>query len=286
MTSTTEQDTRSTEAEVVRDLAAAAGNPVVTTAGRANVVSVLVPDGYSVETVDHRPYEDQPPSATGVFTPKDVASFERIVERHVSDRTTIWVEAFEGRVVAVLNDHGARQDPHFGDLRADLRLPETPEWKHWASHDGTLFKQVEFAEHIEDGIDQIISPAGAELYEIATTFQAKGSSDFRSAVRLNDGSISFAWTEDVTATAGRDNNLTIPDTIELSLSPFYGEAPFAVKAKLRYRTGSGGLRIGYKLDRPDRVVKTALETIQTRLEEKWPGQVFIGTAPSARTSGR
>jgi uncharacterized protein YfdQ (DUF2303 family) len=272
-----EGDDVTTDTAVVADLAAQALG-VVAEEGRGRVV--IVPAGARAEIVDLTPFALTPWRPKGTARPQSVEAFIDYVRRHQRPTTTIWVEPLDGKVVAVLNDHGPDQDEEFGDFRAELALPVTPEWKHWMSRDKRYGSQTEFAEHIEEGLDEIRDPPGALLLEIAQSMQATVTAEFKSASRLDDGSIAVQWVEDINASAGRAGDLMIPQEITLGIAPFYGEQPYELLARIRYRIGHGELSIGYSLNRPDTIIRDCLLEIRSRIEEAFPGQVFIGSPPT------
>lgn len=266
-----------TEAAVVADLAAQ-GLGVLAEEGRARIV--IVPAGARADVVDLTPYALSPWRPKGTAYPKSVDAFTAYVRRHDKEITTIWVEPLDGRIVAVLNDHGPGQAEEFGDFRAELVLPVTPEWAHWTSRDGIRGSQVEFAEHLEEGIDEIRTPNGAVMLEVAQSMQARVTAEFRSAARLDNGAIAMQWVEDVQARAGQTGDLEIPAEMVLGIAPFYGEAPYEVTARIRYRIADGDLRIGYALDRPDAVVRDCLLHIAERITAAFPDKVFMGSPPT------
>jgi uncharacterized protein YfdQ (DUF2303 family) len=268
---------RGPENAVVADLAAQALG-VVAEEGRAHVV--IVPAGARAEVVDMTPYALTPWRPKGTARPQSVEAFIDYVRRHLSDRTTVWVEPLDGKVVAVLNDHGPEGAEEFGDWRAELVLPVTPEWTHWMSRDKRYGTQTEFAEHIEEGIDEIRDPTGAHMLEIAQSMQATVTAEFKSASRLDNGEIAVQWVEDIEARAGRAGDLMIPQEMTLGIAPFYGEQPYELLARIRYRIAQGELRIGYALNRPDVIIRDCLLAIRARIEQAFPDQVFIGSPPT------
>ncbi|MGI8729186.1 MAG: DUF2303 family protein [Solirubrobacteraceae bacterium] len=245
----------------------------------APLVSVTIPHGYSRETIDLSAHLTVPQRATGKATLQTVADFSNYVERHNDlDATTVWVDIDSGRIVGVLNDHQHIDAgmAGWGDHRAALTLKATEEWLHWTMADKLLMPQELFAEHIEDGLKEIIEPAGNEMLDVVTSMQGHTKAEWKSAKRLQDGSVQFLFNEEATATAGGSGELEIPQTFKLAISPFLGEEPFAVTARLRYRVSGGNLTIGYKLDRPDHVKRLAIDDIATRLSTRFDGRVFIG----------
>ena len=67
----------------------------------------------------------------------------------------------------------------------------------------------------------------------------------------------------------------MPATFVLLVAPFVGEDETQVVAKLRYRMNGGSFAIGYKLERPDKVVRDALDRVADQLAERFP-RTFVG----------
>jgi uncharacterized protein YfdQ (DUF2303 family) len=264
------------DAQTVADLAAQALG-VVQEVGERYVV--VVPKGAKAEIVDLERYGLTPWRPSGDAQPKSLEAFIAYVQRHRTDLTTVWVEPLEGRLVAVLNDHGHGQDAQWGDLRATLVLPETPEWTHWMRRHRVYGSQREFAEHVQDGLAEIRQPDGATVLELVQDFQATVTAEFRTASRLDNGAIKAVWSEEIS------KETEIPAELTLALSPFYGEEPYEVLARIRYRVSGGEFAIGYELDRPERVIMDALARIRGTLVETFGDIVYTGTpAPSRARS--
>lgn len=224
----------------------------------------VIPEDAKLELLDgakFRPdYQDEPQRPTGVATPGTVQAFIDYVKRFSSDQLTIWVPVTEGKISAVFNDND-KETPGWGDFRAELTLTKTPEWTHWAGASGSYMPQEDFADHIEDGMAEIIDPPAADLLEMAQSIHATNNVNFKSQKRLASGEVQFEYTEDLDATAGKDGDLKIPSEFELAIAPFIGEDKYKVKARLRYRLNNGNLSIGYKLIRPDAVLRDAYQRI-------------------------
>lgn len=221
-------------------------------------------------------FDDHPARATATYKPATVGAFIDLVERHRNgNATTIWAHPTTGRFVAVFNDHG-KLGAAWRDHRAELQLVVTPEWRRWLAQDGQLMDQVAFAEHIENGLAEIIEPAGATMLEIAQSFHAHTTATFRTAQRLQDGRVQVQFDEEVTAHAGQSGKLDIPCEFKLALRPFIGQDRAGLTALLRYRHGGGKLRLGYKLQRPDLAVEVVLDAVVGDLRERFPASVFVG----------
>lgn len=239
-------------------------------------LAFVLPDDATLETPDLREWRSRPFRKQGIYMPATVDSFVDYVNAHLDDDdTTIWVHPTSGRIEALLNDN-ALGHPGWGDHRALLRLEPTPEWLYWIEKDHCLLSQEQFAEHIEGGLNEIEEPPAADMLEIAQSFHATSGATFRSSVRLSSGEQQLQYDREVQATAGARGDMTVPTMFLLAISPFVGEDPYKLAARLRFRVGGGKLQLGYWLDRPDRVQRDAIEQIADRLRGEF-AKVYIGT---------
>src|SRR5207237_7862330 len=166
------------------------------------IVSQIVPEGARWEVKDLEQYLERPRRAAGTVELQERAELVRYVERHDDvDSTTLWVDAEGLAVTAILNDHegGAGSEtrapgnPAWGDHRAELKLKHTPEWEHWLRADKKLLSQADFAEHIDAGLKEIVTPEGATMLEIAQSIEGSVSAEFKSAKRLRDGNVQIEY---------------------------------------------------------------------------------------------
>jgi uncharacterized protein YfdQ (DUF2303 family) len=260
-------------AAVAQLVLASQDRPWVNDAGA--VYHVLLEPGQTVETVDKEHLLSAPRRATGVVHPSDLQGFRDYVGRHDGEDTTVWLDRNEARIVAVINDHQT-ETAGWGDHRAVLQLERTPEWKHWTGRDGKLVDQESFAEHVQQGIGEIIDPEPATMLEVAQSIQGSTDATWRTAKRLDTGEVGFEYTEQVQATAGRHGTLAVPAGFTLLVSPFYGEPKTQLAARLRYRVNGGHLTIGYQLIEPHKVELAALTEIMGALHDDF-ANVYMGT---------
>ena len=222
---------------------------------------------------------EQPRRKTGHVKVYDAASFAYYWRKHQVDGTSeVYADVVAQRIVGVLNGHGAA-DPGWGDHRVELLLRKTPAWQAWEKMNGSLVNQVQFAQHIEDRLIDIVSPAGAVMLELAQTFQAKTKVSFESSKRLSSGERQLEYRENIEAAAGRKGDITIPETFELGIAPFEGSPAYKVIARLRYRLADGNLAIGFALERPEDVLRAAFGDVLDDLQDKLTIDVLAGIAP-------
>lgn len=166
-----------------------------------------------------------------------------------------------------------------GSLRrvhtAQVEFRPTPEWTAWTKINGQLLTQVQFAEFVEDHVDQITTPDGATMLELAQSIRAKKSSNFQSDQRLSSGQVQLMYTENIDAKAGRAGKIEIPDELTLALRPYMGARTYKVTAKFRYRLSEGALALGVKLMQPERITEAVLTDALTTLHEALPDDVLF-----------
>lgn len=242
-----------------------------------NVQSFIVRSDESRQTDSFERYLPEPRRARGTTSVIDVDSFSDLVKRLGDSSTVVFATQTKSTVTAIVNyENGWR------DHRLVLNLELSPEWQHWAGQDGKLLRQVQFAEHIEDGLASVVEPPAADLLEIAQTFQAKRSLQFESGTRLQSGDVQFKFHEETTAGAGQMGNIDIPETIRLQVPLYRNGAIFPVTARLRYRITPDGLGLGYKLDRPDDLLQAGFKEVVDKLATDLDGFLLVhGTAPDA-----
>lgn len=272
----TDETVTAGDAQAIIDTAQSAGDPKPLLIDQPQ--ALIVPEGATVEYPDLRAWRDAPTRITGTYRPATVDAFAAYVTELQGDATTVWVHPTSGAVVGILDDNTA-DGPGWREHRAELLLATTPEWDYWLAHDGEMQGQEAFAEHIEGGLEEIAQPDGATMLEIAQSFHATSSAAFRQSTRLASGEQRLQYDEEVKAAAGTAGDLTVPTTLKLAISPFVGEEPYAVAARIRFRLNAGRLTLGYRLDRPEAVVRDSLDKVAERLTLEFP-HTYMGDPPT------
>ena len=227
--------------------------------------SVVIPEGGQLEVIDLEEqlekFAESPRRKRGEYAVHDADSFVTYLAKHGDADTEIWADAIGNKIIGILNAHTESNGARWEDHRVIYAVKPTEAWKAWAKLDGQLLDQAVFAEHIEDRAVDILVPAGAEMLELAQTFQATIGVNFESSKRLSSGERQLEYRETVDAKAGKAGRMEIPETFQLALRPFEGADAFKVTARLRYRITDGHLRIGYRLERPEDVIREAFTSV-------------------------
>jgi len=249
-----------------------------------DLLTVIVPEGAELETIDLRDHGDTPRRKTGAVKVADADSFVAYVRKHELPQTEVWADLVGTKIVAVINAHtesvpdeAQEGDAGHRDHRATLTVRKTDAWNAWTARDRGFMGQQEFAEHIEDRAIDIVKPTGADMLELAQSFQASQGVEFESSKRLSSGESQLVYKETVAAKAGQRGQLDIPSTIELALTPFEGAPAYKVTARFRYRIDHGRLLLSYALERPDDILREAFLDVVTLVEGDLDRKVYRGT---------
>lgn len=266
------------ETQVIVDTATAAAGPQpLDTEGR--FFSLVHSTGIRVIDLEaeRTPFLDRPRRKMGHVTVRDAPSFLAYYGKHHTADTEMWANIEDQTITAVIDAHGRAYndeegaptspgDAGHGDHRATLRLRLTPSWTAWAAKNKLMLKQVDFAEHIEDRLTDIKAPTGAEMLELAQSFQAKRAVTFESSKALSTGQVELEYRETLEAKAGQKGRLSIPSTFDLAIAPFEGSPAYKVTARLRYRINTGDLLLGYTLDRPEDILDAAFSDVLDQVQ--------------------
>jgi uncharacterized protein YfdQ (DUF2303 family) len=263
------------EAQVIVDTALLAAEPAQLEIGK--VYAFRTPAGVQKIDLTGEEYKDQPSRKTGTTTVRDAESFLAYWTKHHDDASEVYADSERLTVTAVLNANAA-DAARWGDHRLHLALRPTTAWQQWTQQDGQLMKQEEFAEFLEDHLPELLEPNSADMLEIAQSFQAAVKVDFQSASRLSSGQRQFQYVETVQSKAGQKGQLTVPETFIIGLVPFDGSEGYKLTARLRHRIGQNGLQLGYKLERPDEIRKTAFADVVKAISEQIDTAVMNGTS--------
>lgn len=261
-------------AQAIIDTATRAAEPHETFPG---VYIVTVPDGGDVQVIDMEKQLDEPRRKSGSFAVHDAASFCAYLKKHGGERSEVWADAIGHRIVGVVNAHG-NGGAGWADHRVTYAAQLTPAWLAWATNDGELLNQSAFAELIEDRAVDIVKPSAADMLELAQTFQATVGVRFESSKLLSSGERQLAYREEVDAKAGRAGRMDVPKEFTLALMPFEGAEIYKVTARFRYRISDGALRVGYRLERPEDVLREAFEGVVSAVEAAVTQPVFRGVS--------
>ena len=243
-----------------------------------------LPPGWNTETLDTEKHQPAPRRKRAKLRLHDAESFIGYVKRHGSlADSTVWCEAdyTAGKIAftAILNDHGEEvHQPAWRDHTAAFAPTFSEEWRRWIGKNKQTFTQVDFAGFIEDNLKDIAavegSPTGAQMLEMALTFEANQDMRFKSAIRLQNGGVQMSFVQDDDAQTLQ--KMQVFDRFVLGLPVFWNGDAYPLSARLRYRVRDGKLAFWFELIRQDKVLEAATKTVISQIREKTGNPFFFG----------
>lgn len=263
--------TEKPDAQVIADLAkdtVVTERHTVTISGEEIPLAVL--PGNRTEFVDLRRYASQPLRRRGTLALYDPPSFIETVKRFATPRAVVSADVQKANFTSYLEFHagadGADGDgARHLDFRASYTLRETEDWKRWTGQNAKPLGQVAFAQFLEDNIHNIAEPDGVQLLDICQNLHVITNVNFKSAIRLSDGTQKLTYEENTEGATKGD--LKLPTEIVLGIVPFEGSAQYQVEARLRIRTGNGTAAFHFELVRPDRIIEAAFRDVEKVLQD-------------------
>lgn len=265
------------EVEAVREiLDAARAGARIERLGDEHAIAIL-PEGYTARDISqHLPPPERPRAKVQILS---LQSFIDYVKAFGGDHSAIFADEQQGSYSAILDYHTAAGDRGTCDHRVDYTCPESIEWKTWLAASGRLMTQVEFAQHIEANLPDIVAPSPADMLQVALTLQVKKNVDFSSEMRLTDGQHQFRYDETIQGST-RAGDISIPEAFEIEIPVLFGSPRVRIPARLRYRLTDSRLAIGYELIRPQHVRLEAVSRVTEELQRALPAvSLFAAKKP-------
>ena len=218
----------------------------------------LVPDGMSVEDLER--FLPEPRRIKKDVRLMSVPSFCEYVNKFKTPETVLFGNRGQGHVEAALDYHDTGT-PSWCDHTCGLHLAHSLEWASWKARNTKAQTQAEFGVFLDDRIDDIITPG---IRQCVLSLEIASSAEFKSATRLQDGTVEFRYEEKHAGKGG--GTVDLPEVFRLKI-PVFSEGPtYELTAKLRYKLTAGVLTFHYVLVNPENVEREAFNAVLSELE--------------------
>lgn len=286
MTDTTETIIEKNDMEKIQELLVNSALVKPITLGTEESVTFagkLIPEGYRIEKLPVEQVSARPFAKRGKRYFKDTASLISYAKTHtVIGETTVFVtpetDDDYARVTIIFDDHSAAE-AGWGKHQAIQILETSSILREWRKYDNHKMNQAQFADFLEHNIQDIVTPDASELLEVVSTLQSSNNVRFSSAVKLNNGQVQLRYEEEVSATAGKNGTLDIPEQFTIGVPVFENGVKYAVNARLRYRIRDAKLIMFYVLERLDDIVLNALvsgdKSVKRILEDQLGSEIPV-----------
>lgn len=188
-------------------------------------------------------------------------AFVKLVQQTAGGEAAIFADVDQLAFGAVV-DWSTGEKPTREEHRIVFKPEPDPGWVEWGQMHDKPVEQIAFADFLEEHLDSIVDPPGADLLELVQDIKGHKNVTFQSAHRLATGETKIQFVEDV-ATRSAHGDLTIPATITIQTPIFRGTAPVTIDAFLRYRiTTDGKLVFTVKLKNMHDIVPDAFDELR------------------------
>lgn len=242
------------------------------------------PPGWQTERV--KPLEQPLTHIKQVVEFQDQASFNVYIAEHLTDDSRLFVDIDKAKMQVVFDYHAAAFDRAAGNParlahRAVYGMKLSDEWKRWTGIDGVNMPQMSFARFLEENVQDIVDPAGADVLELSLNLQAKKKVTFEAGVRLQTGSNQITFKEDIEANGGRKNLAVMPD-FEIGIPVFFNGESYRVKCFLRYNIDDGKLSFKVDMNRRAHIHQHAVQESAKSVAAEHGLMPLFATLPDAR----
>ena len=163
-----------------------------------------------------------------------------------------------GKLVAVLDFHGKPPgDPGWCQHTATVIVKLSRRFQTWVDSNKKMFTQAGFAEWLEERMQDVVTPPGAEMIEMVQWLEATSAASFKQVVNLTNGRTAFNFADPLTLKT-QGNEVEWPRVMGLSLPMVEGEDDSGLDIQLRYRLESDKLKLFYRIP-----------NLEQRLDDAW-----------------
>jgi hypothetical protein len=223
-----------------------------------------------------------PVNPSGTLTLLTPDSFGRAIMDHRDARTQVFADNEKSEIIAVFdflktgglvpnmgNGDLDGRDRGWGQLRAVIGFAESRKLKEWKR---TLawMSQADFANFIEDHLEDVLTPSGQELLSIATDLEASSTGGFKGKVNLDNGSVRLSYQDEVETT------VEIPRNLTLGIPLFEHGDRYKLGARLRFVIQGGSVKFRLLFTNLQDAKEQEFERIVQEIEEKTSQPIYRG----------
>jgi len=212
----------------------------------------------------------------------ELESFVDHVKRFAGDHSAIFADVDALTLTAVFNYHpsGAEQgNAAWCDHRAVYECPLSDRWKLWTEMSGKMLRQEQFAQFIEDNLEDLTSseegeeyPSPIDVLEMARKLQLHTKGVFSRRVDARTGAYELVCKEETQAV-----NTSIPRAFMIAIPVFEAGELWRCEARMRCRVDTGFPMLGFEVHRHAEIVREAFTEVRGAAKGKTGLPLFAGT---------
>ena len=185
-----------------------------------------------------------PPNSYGTLQLLTPESFGRAVINNKDANTQVFADNEKSEITAVfdyIKDGGSltlsydAKSRGWGQHRATIGFRDSRKLMEW--HKTTQWMtQMDFANFLEDHLEDVLTPSGQELLSITTDLEASSAGSFKGKLNLENGSVRLSYQDDV------ETSVEIPRNLVLGIPLFEHGDRYKLGARLRYVIRGGSVQ--------------------------------------------
>lgn len=204
-------------------------------------------------------------------------------------RPVIFADRDSMTIKAYLDYHHA-DDPRWLNHTAKVAFKNSHQFDRWKKVNNQQMNQEQFALFLDEVINDIAIPTGAEVLSFAENLEATSTQVFKAAVKLASGETNYTFTD------ARDGDVStaIIDRFTIGIPIWQSGEKVAIEARLFHRivdnkdkdgapNGTKSLRFWFTLRHLDEIIDTLFAEEVAFLREAFENvaPIYSGTAPDA-----
>ena len=213
-----------------------------------------------------------PINPSGTFTLLTPESFALAIVNNQDERSKVFADSENGNITCIfdfLKNGGQSREAGWGQLRAEIKFAESRKLKEWRK---TLewMNQTDFANFLEDHLEDVLTPSGQDLLSIATDLEASSQGSFKGKVNLQNGSTKLCYQDDVETT------VEVPRLLTLGIPLFEHGDKYKLGARLRFVISGGSVKFKLLFTNLQDAKDQEFERIVLEIEEKATVSIYRG----------
>ena len=238
---------------------------------------VVLSDVSAAVMREQKALNDGPQQMAGTMELHTAESLCAAVNTYGTERTRIFADRNARAINAVFDYLSPKGEitedsltPGWGQFRAAVVFNLSRKLKEWQTVTEWV-PQPLFAQFLEDHIDDVITPSGADLLALATDLEANSTGSFKGKMNLQNGDCRLEFqSETVTS-------VEVPKELILGIPLFEHGDKYKVTARLRFQMRGGLLVFRLLFNNLEDAIEQEFERITQEIEEKTARVAFRGT---------
>jgi uncharacterized protein YfdQ (DUF2303 family) len=229
----------------------------------------------------------RPPSVTNLETSKLATGIRQLGD--MPDQPVIFADRDTMTIKAFLDYHHAGNDARWLNHTAKVAFKNSHQFERWKKVNGQQMTQEQFALFLDEVINDITAPSGAEVLSFAENLEATSTQVFKAAVKLASGETNYTFTD------ARDGDIStaIIDRFTIGIPIWQGGEKVAIEARLFHRivdnkdkdgapNGTKSLRFWFTLRHLDEIIDTLFAEEVAFLRDAFENiaPIYSGTPPT------